>query len=152
MTYGVGLGGAEERMESLLADVGRVGLELIELGEVTRYPDIEIAPVDEGRGVRDDRAKVFVIELITAKLARAELTPRDDHRLETYAVLEDKHVRVELQLPAGVNHLLGDDDLETEVHPTVPLGYVSEAGRDDSGVDHVMRHHLAGLLILHGFH
>ena len=152
MTYGIGLGGPEEGMEVGLRDEGGVVLVLIELGEVTGYPYIEVPPVDEGRGVRDDGADIAVIELVAAELPGSELASRDDDGLQPHAVLQDEHIRVELELPAGVHHLLGDDDLKSQVHPSVPLGYVSEPRGDDRRVDHVMRHHLAGLLVPDGFH
>ena len=152
MPYGIGLGGPEEGMEGGLRDEGGVVLVLIELGEVTRYPYIEVPPVDEGRGVRYDGPYIPVIELVATELPGSELAPRDDDGLQPHAVLQDEHVRVELELPSGVHHLLGDDDLEAEVHLSVPLGYVSEPRGDYRSVDHVVRHHLPGLLVTDGFH
>ena len=150
--YGIGLGGPEEGMKVGLGDEGGVVLVLVEFREIARYPYIEVPPVDKGRGVRYDGPYVPVIELVAPELAGSELASRDDDGLQPHAVLQDEHIRVELELPAGVHHLLRDNDLEAKVHPSVPLGYVSEPRGYDRRVDHIVRHHLPGLLVADGFH
>ena len=152
MADGIRLGRAEARVEVLLRNQGRVTLVTVQLREVPGNPDLKVPPVDESRGVGDDRAEVTLVELVAAKLRLAVVASRDDDRLQADAVLEDVHVRVETQLPAAVEHLLGNDDLETEVDPPVTLRHVAEAGRDDRGVDDLARDHLARGLVPDGLH
>ena len=113
---------------------------------------MEVPPVDEGGGVRDNRVEVTVVELVAAELGPSVLAAGDVDGLETDAVLQDEHVGVEAQLPLRVDHLPGDDDLKAKVDLAVALGDVSEAGRHDGGVDDLVRDHLAGLIVLDGLH
>ena len=149
---GIPFGRAESRVELFFGHNGRVCLEFIKIRYVAGYPDVQVAPVHELGGIGDDAAQILVVQLITPKLRLAEIGSGDEDRLQADTVFQDEHVGIELQLPSAVHHLLGDNHLEAKIHASVPFGYIAEAGRDYRRIDDFAGHHLAGGLILDGFH
>ena len=151
MLHSLPLGNAVHGSELLVGDLRGVLLESEHLGDVPLEEELQLPQVDEPRGVADYRGEETLVLLIAPELRFPVLPSGDDHRLQAYAVPEDEHVREEAQLPPGVLHRLRDDDLKLQVHLSVALGHVAEAGGDHSGIDHVVRHHLT-VLVLHGVH
>ena len=74
------------------------------------------------------------------------------HGIQADAVTLDVHVGVEAELPPGVAHPGGDGDLEPQVNLAAPLSDVAETGGHDSGLEHVIGHHLTGLVIPDSLH
>ena len=143
MLHGLLLGGAVDRGELLVGDLRGVSTHGVEGGDIASQEDLQLAQVDEPRGVAYDRREELLVLLVASQLGLPVVPSRDDDAVQTEAVPEDEHVRVESQLPLGVLHGLRHDHLELQIDLAVALGHVAEGGGDVGGVDHVAGDHLA---------
>ena len=142
---------AVHRRELLVGDLSGVAAEGVHFGDVPLEEELQLPDIDEPGGVADYRREETLVLLVALELRLPVVPSGDDHRLETYAIPEDVHVREEAQLPLRVLHRLRDDDLELQVHLPVTFRHVAETGGDHGRVDDVVRHHLP-VLVLHGVH
>ena len=145
------LGHAIDRGKLLVADVGGVRLEGVQVRDVPLDEELQQPPVHELVGVGDDGGQEPLVLLVSTELGLAVLGSGDDDRIEVEGVLKDVHLRPEPQLPPAVLHGLGNGDLELYVHSSVPLGHIAEPGGNDSRIDDVMSDHLS-VLVLDGLH
>ena len=148
------LGHAIDRGELLVADIGGVCLEGVQVRDVPLNEELQKPPVHELVGIGDDGGQEPLVLLVSSKLRLAVLGSGDDDRIEVEGVLKDVHLRPEPQLPPAVLHGLGDGDLELDVHASVPLGHVAEPGCHYGRIDDVVSDHLSVLVLdcLHDEH
>ena len=140
------------RVELLVAHPGSIGLEGIDLRNISLQEDLQCPDIDElGRVVHNLR-KESVILLITSELSLSVGLTRDHHGIQSDAVLQHEHVRIEPQLPLAVAHRLRHDHLERQVDLSLSLGDVPEARSHGRCLKHLRSHHLARLLILDRLH
>ena len=59
---------------------------------------------------------------------------------------------MEANLPTAVLHRRRNDDLESQVHASVPFGHIAEPGRHAGCLQGLVGHHLAALVVAHGIH
>ena len=145
------LGHAIDRGKLLVADVGGVRLEGVQVRYVPLDEELQKPPVHELVGIGDDGGQEPLVLLVTAELCLAVLGSGDDDRIEVKSVLKDVHLRPEPQLPPAVLHGLWDGDLELDVHASVPLCHVAEPGCHYGRINHVVSDHLS-VLVLDGLH
>ena len=142
---------AEMRLELFVGDEGRIGLEPVDVGQVSPQEHLQLEPVHEMGGIGGDGFQEAPVLLVPPELGLPVTFPGDQDGIQPDAVFLHEQVRVEAQLPVPVLHRLRDDDPEIEIHFPVPFGDVPEAGRNLGRLEHVRCDHLP-VLILYGPH
>ena len=74
----------------------------------------------------------------------------DEDRLQAEAVLQDKQVGIETQLPVAVLHLFRDQDLEAKVYTPASFRHIPEPGGDLGGIQGFVGHHVSVLVLAVG--
>ena len=152
MVHCILLAYAVYRVELLVADKSTVALECVYLRDVSLEEDLESIEVHEYGCVRDDLRKEALILLVTSELRLAVKRTCDDHWIQSGAVAEDEHIRIEAKLPFAVHHMSRNGNEEREVHLTLALCNVSESCCHCCCFEDVGCDHLAALFVLDSLH
>ena len=108
--------------------------------------------VDEAGGIGDDAAQESFILLVTTQLRLPIIFSGDEDVVEVHHLAEHFHAGMETHLPAAVLHRFRHDDLELQVHTSVPLGHIAETRRHAGGLQRLAGYHLSAGFIAHGVH